>query len=63
MAKAVQKPVVFVSHISGEREIAGALKALLESSFVGMMDVFVSSDPKSIHLGQQWLDTISAALK
>lgn len=63
MGKSVQKPVVFISHISEEREIAVALKALLESSFVGMMDVFVSSDPKSIHLGAQWLEKISAALK
>lgn len=43
--------------------IAAALKKLLDASFMGMMEVFVSSDPASIHLGQKWLDQISFALK
>ncbi|MEK6261145.1 MAG: toll/interleukin-1 receptor domain-containing protein [Planctomycetota bacterium] len=59
----MEKPIIFISHISEEREIAAALKRLVESSFMGMMDVFVSSDPASIHLGQKWLDQISFALK
>lgn len=63
MGLQMTKPIVFISHISEEREIAFALKALVEKSFVGMMDVFVSSDPQSIHLGQQWLRRISFALK
>jgi hypothetical protein len=57
------KPLVFISHITEEKEIAIAFKELIESSFLGMLDVFVSSDEDSIHMGQKWLDRISNGLK
>lgn len=56
------KPIVFISHITEEKEVALALKKVVETAFIGMMDVFVSSDPKSIHLGQEWLQKIKFAL-
>lgn len=59
----MQKPLVFISHITEEKEIAKALKCLVESTFLDMMDVFVSSDPTSIKLGHKWLDEITYALK
>ena len=59
----MQKPLVFISHITEEKEIAKALKCLVESTFLDMMDVFVSSDPTSIKLGRKWLDEITHALK
>ena len=59
----MSKPVVFISHISEEKEIALALKELLNSSFLEMLDVFVSSDFESVNLGQKWLDDITTALK
>ena len=59
----MQKPLVFISHINEEKEIAKALKELVESTFLGMIDVFVSSDPTSIRLGRKWLDEITHALK
>lgn len=59
----MDKPIIFISHISEEREIASSLKALVEDGFLGIVDVFVSSDPESIQLGQQWLDKISKSLK
>ncbi len=59
----VSKAVVFISHISEEREIAQALKAVVEASFLGMIEVFVSSDANSIKLGHKWLDNITTALK
>jgi hypothetical protein len=59
----MQKPLIFISHITEEREIAFALKQLIEASFLGMMEVFVSSDPTSIELGRRWLDQITFALK
>jgi hypothetical protein len=49
----MQKPLIFISHITEEREIAFALKQLIEASFLGMMEVFVSSDPTSIELGRR----------
>lgn len=55
--------VVFISHIYDEKEIAIAFKDLIESSFLGLIDVFVSSDEQSIPLGQKWLDNITDALK
>jgi hypothetical protein len=57
------KPIVFISHIGEEKEIAIALKNVVESAFLGMIDVFVSSAPASISLGQKWLDGIAHALK
>ncbi len=57
------KPLVFISHITEEKEIAVAFKELIESSFLGMLDVFVSSDEDSIHMGQKWLGRISNGLK
>jgi TIR domain len=59
----MQKPLVFISHITEEREIALALKGLVKSTFLNMIDVFVSSDPTSIKLGRKWLDEITHALK
>lgn len=57
------KPLVFISHITEEKDIAIAFKNLIESSFLGMLDVFVSSDDDTIHMGQRWLDQISHGLK
>jgi hypothetical protein len=57
------KPLLFISHITEEKELAIAFKNLVESQFLGMLDVFVSSDENSIGMGQRWLDNITAALK
>lgn len=58
----MEKKIVFISHISEEREIALSLKTLIEKSFLGLVDVFVSSDPESIDLGQEWLNRIKFSL-
>ena len=57
------KPIIFVSHISKEAELAAALKKHLTKDFLGMIDVFVSSDDTSIQLGGKWLDAVDKALK
>lgn len=62
-SEAMTKPIVFISHITEEKEIAQALKQLVESTFLNMIEVFVSSDPTSIKLGKKWLDEITYALK
>lgn len=59
----MSKSLVFISHITEEKEIAITFKELIENSFLGMLDVFVSSDEDSIHMGQRWLDRISGGLK
>jgi hypothetical protein len=57
------KPLLFISHIAPEKDVAIALKMLVEREFLNMIDVFVSSDDSSIGLGQKWLDAITAALR
>lgn len=59
----MSKPLVFISHITEEKQIAIAFKELIEISFLNMLEVFVSSDEDSIHMGQKWLDRISNSLK
>ncbi|WP_415328600.1 toll/interleukin-1 receptor domain-containing protein [Clostridium perfringens] len=58
----MNKPIIFISHITEEKELALEIKALLEESFLGMMDIFVSSDDTSISAGTRWLDNISSSL-
>jgi TIR domain len=57
------KPLVFLSHISEEAELAGLFKAEIERAFLGMIDVFVSSDTSSISVGKNWLDRITEGLR
>ncbi len=59
----MDKKIVFISHITEEKELAVKVKELIETSFLGMIEVFVSSDEHSISLGQKWLDNITKALK
>ncbi len=57
------KPIVFISHIDEEKTVAILLKDLLTERFLGMVEVFVSSDAGSISMGQKWLSKITSALK
>jgi hypothetical protein len=61
MAK-LKKGKVFISHISSETEVAQVLKKHLTRDFPNL-DVFVSSDGKSIQAGKNWLDELTIALK
>ena len=57
------KPIVFISHITEEADLARILKKHLEKAFLGMVDIFVSSDGESIRAGDQWLEKIDDALQ
>jgi len=57
------KSLIFISHIFEEKEIALELKNLIEAEFLGMIEIFVSSDSDSISLGENWLNKILNALK
>jgi len=57
------RPLIFISHISEEAELATALKESIQDSFLGMIEIFVSSDKQSIPLGSNWLQQISTALE
>lgn len=54
---------LFVSHISEERVAAERLKGALSRDFLGLLDVFVSSDTESIAAGEEWLSSIENALR
>lgn len=54
---------VFISHISTETEIAKRLKQRLDNDFLGMLEIFVSSDRETIRAGDKWLDQVDRALK
>lgn len=56
------RPIAFVSHISEEAVVAEALKTALIEDFLGLLDVFVSSDTTSISAGEEWLRTIEKSL-
>lgn len=57
------KPLVFISHIAAEAEVAIEFKSLIETHFLDLINVFVSSDGHTIQMGEKWLDNISSALK
>jgi TIR domain len=59
----MSKPKVFISHITEERQLAEVIKAQISKDFLGMLDVFVSSDQVSIAVGSKWLIEIDEALK
>lgn len=59
----MEKPIVFISHITEEKELAIELKRIIEDAYLGLMQVFVSSDDDSISTGSKWLDNISNSLE
>jgi len=59
----MKKLQVFISHVSGEAELASLLKIHIETDFIGLFEVFVSSDGTSIVVGDKWLDTVKCKLR
>ncbi len=53
---------LFISHVSEEAEVAAELKRALARDFLGMLDVFVSSDGESIAAGENWVSAVDRAL-
>lgn len=56
------KPVIFISHIHEDAQIAHCLKQFLDESFLGFFKIFVSSDGASIRAGDNWSSSIENAL-
>lgn len=56
------RPVVFLSHSSGDKEALRLLKQLLNEKLGGTIDIFLSSDGQSIPLGRNWVHRIEEAL-
>ncbi|EGR3304376.1 toll/interleukin-1 receptor domain-containing protein [Vibrio parahaemolyticus] len=53
---------VFISHITEESDVAKVLKDWIESTYLGNLEVFVSSDADSIPAGTKWLEEITRAI-
>lgn len=62
MAESGGKPKVFISHVHEESGLASVLKRHIAKDFLGMIDVFVSSDSMSVSLGSKWLNEVDKAL-
>lgn len=58
----MSKTTIFLSHIHEEVELASRIKQEIEAMFLGVVNVFVSSNRASIKAGQRWLDEISRSL-
>lgn len=56
------KKVVFISHVSEESKVANLLKETIEKHFLGILDVFVSSNPDGLELGADWFSVIKGQL-
>ena len=49
---------VFVSHAHDECELARLLQKRIQRDFIGLVNVFVSSDHNSIGAGSKWLGRV-----
>lgn len=58
----MEKKLVFISHITEESKLAQILSEEIKKSYLGMLDIFVSSDGESLPAGGRWLDAIDKAL-
>jgi hypothetical protein len=55
------QPVLFLSHAAIDSEIAMHAKKVIENAFPNI-DVFVSSDPEDLTIGDPWVERILKAL-
>jgi hypothetical protein len=54
---------IFISHASADTDIALALQGSIRATFLGGVNVFVSSDGQSISPGDDWRGRIEEALR
>jgi TIR domain-containing protein len=53
----------FISHASGESELGNLIKTHIDAAFIGMVDVYVSSDGTSIAVGDNWMNSVVSHLQ
>ncbi len=59
----MSKQKIFISHITEEAQLAKALKKIIDTKFLNIFDVFVSSSDDCIKLGDNWMNTIKKSLE
>lgn len=57
-----EKPVVFISHATSDKEFANAVKQEIEKVFANGVSVFCTSSPGAIPAGNDWLSEIEQRL-
>ncbi|WP_276867606.1 toll/interleukin-1 receptor domain-containing protein [Enterobacter oligotrophicus] len=58
----MSEKLIFLSHITEEKELAKIIKDAIEDEFAGFVRVFVSSDGETIRAGQNFLKVIEDGL-
>lgn len=58
----MSEKLVFLSHITEEKDLAKIIKDAIEDEFAGFVNVFVSSDGETIKAGQNFLKVIEEGL-
>ncbi|MBN6277020.1 toll/interleukin-1 receptor domain-containing protein [Escherichia coli] len=58
----MSEKLIFLSHITEEKELAKIIKDAIEDEFSGFVEVFVSSDGNTIKAGQNFLNVIENGL-
>jgi hypothetical protein len=59
----MQTTKVFISHASGEAELGNLIKTHIDAAFIGLIDVYVSSDGTSIAVGDNWMNSVVSHLQ
>jgi hypothetical protein len=54
---------VFVSHLHIESKFADLLRSHLDRDFLGLLNLFISTDSTSIPVGTQWFDVLLERLR
>ncbi|MAZ10925.1 MULTISPECIES: TIR domain-containing protein [unclassified Limnobacter] len=57
-----QKPIIFVSHAAVDSEVVNLFKNDVENSFLGLCQLFVSSNLDSLQGGKEWMQVIKDKL-
>ena len=57
------KPILFISHITEERDFALALKDVFKDIYGEQLSVFVSSSKTNIDLGDNWIEKVNYNLE
>lgn len=56
-------PLIFVSHAASDKEVADHFRKEVGSDFLGMCDIFVSSNLDSLNAGAEWHNSIKNNLR
>lgn len=59
----MDKPIIFFSHSSKDKDLIYSIKNKLDAATGGVIDIFMSSDGQSIPFGTNWIHKIEEGLQ